>query len=145
MYRKETSFGIIPVRFFRKKWQILLIRHQSGHWSFPKGHANLKETPKETAERELNEEVGLSVVYFFPQDYKEHYFFTWNGQKIDKTVEYFQAMVKGKITIQEDEISDARWLNLDEAENRSTFPEAKRICREVKASLESYKDGIKPE
>ena len=59
MMKKEFSFGIVPLQCVNEQWQVLLVQHQAGHWAFPKGHAEIGEEPKQTAERELLEETGL--------------------------------------------------------------------------------------
>lgn len=138
--RKERSFGIIPLRRHHDDWEVLLVRHGKGHWAFPKGHAELRENPQETASRELFEETGLRVVRFLPfEPLEETYFFTWEKERIHKTVLYFLAEVEGEIRLQDDEISDHRWLSLDEAEKFVTFPEARRILRTVKELLLSFR------
>ena len=39
-----------------------MIKHKNGgHWAFPKGHVEKKETEPETALREIKEETGLKV------------------------------------------------------------------------------------
>lgn len=128
----DFSFGVIPLRQRRKTWEVLLIQHQAGHWSFPKGHADPGESPQTAAERELEEETGLKVVrYLSERVLKETYFFTDKKKKIHKTVSYYIALVEGDVTIQEAEIKDCRWVPLKAAEAMITFPEGKRICREV--------------
>lgn len=130
--KKEYSYGIVPLRFFRKKWQILLVHHHSGHWAFPKGGAEGGESPQQTAERELQEETGLKIQKILSADpVTEHYMFTFKDQLISKTVQYFIALVKGKVVIQELEIKESQWLSLSEAMERISFKEGKRICQEA--------------
>lgn len=133
MARKEYSFGIIPLIKKEENWEVLLIRHKGGHWSFPKGHAQDKETPVESASRELKEETGLNVVSFLPasSNLEEKYFFTFKGEKIYKTVTYFLALVEGEITLQYEEVIEAKWTQLKEAEKHVTFSEAKKICKQL--------------
>lgn len=130
--KKETSYGIIPLRFYQNGWQILLIQHHGGYWAFPKGHADANESPQETAARELYEETGLTVQrYLSTESMIENYFFSFRGQRISKTVHYFLALVEGKVVIQESEIQASQWLAISEAYHHMTFKEGKRICLEV--------------
>ncbi len=132
MAKKERSYGIIPLRKSGKVWKTLLVLHGKGHWAFPKGHAERGESPLEAATRELEEETGLTIVRFLPgSPLEEHYFFTWEGEKVEKWVEYYLAEVSGALSLQKEEVSDARWLSLQEAEELVTFPESKRLCQEV--------------
>jgi bis(5'-nucleosidyl)-tetraphosphatase len=130
--KRELSFGIIPLKKIRGVWQVLLVRHGKGHWAFPKGHAEEGERPFETATRELFEEVGLMCQEFLPfQPLEESYIFTAGGVTIKKHVTYFLAKVKGKLTLQEAEIAEARWLTLEEAPELATFKETKHLCEKV--------------
>lgn len=127
---KESSYGIIPLRVQQDEWQVLLIQHHAGHWTFPKGHAELDETPKQTAERELKEETGLAVHQFLSSNpLVEKYFFNLHGQHVTKTVSYFLALVEGEeVVIQEQEIKDSQWISLFDAIDHITFKEGQRIC-----------------
>ena len=54
---KEKSCGTMC--FNQNK--ILMVKHNKGHWAFPKGHVEENETEQETALRETKEETGLIV------------------------------------------------------------------------------------
>lgn len=41
-------------------FELVLVRSESGEWSFPKGHTEVGETTAETAQREAVEEAGVS-------------------------------------------------------------------------------------
>ena len=133
--KKENSYGIIPLRF-RHQWEVLLIQHHSGHWSFPKGHAEAGEHPLQTAERELNEETGLSVARLLSTDpMLEQYCFTLKGAKISKTVQFYPAIVEGEVAIQRNEIRASQWLSLRDAQKRITFKEGQRLCGQLEEML----------
>lgn len=136
--KKESSYGIIPLRFNQGRWDVLSIQHHSGHWSFPKGHAEAGELPQQAAERELREETGLSIVRMLSADPMiEHYCFTLHGTKIDKTVHYFPALVDGKVILQQNEIKSSRWLLLSDAHKQVTFKEGQRLCRQLQELLKT--------
>lgn len=128
----ERSYGIVPLRRNGSHWQVLMVQLKAGHWGFPKGHANPGEAPLDAAIRELEEETGLTVHQFLQESaHDEHYIFTLHGKKIDKTVTYFIAEVEGDLKLCEVEIKDARWLDLENAENQATFAATKAIAREL--------------
>jgi bis(5'-nucleosidyl)-tetraphosphatase len=133
----ERSYGIVPLRRGATGWEVLLVRHGSvGHWSFPKGGAEAGETNKQAAERELQEETGLTVSrYLCADSFDERYRFRSSSGLIDKTVVYYAAEVTGNLVLQEQEISDSRWMLLTDAEAFLTFPEAKSILRAVRSKL----------
>lgn len=137
---KQSSFGIIPLKSVAKnQWEVLLIQHQAGHWSFPKGHSEKGEEPQQTAERELLEETGLQISQFLSDHpFIEKYWFMTKGIKIEKTVTYFLAIVKGEIKLQEEEIKHYMWVPLEKAEEYVSFKEAKRICHEAVTFLRNH-------
>ncbi len=132
MMVKDQSYGIIPLREREGIWFVLLIRHLSGHWSFPKGHPKSGETPKEAAERELTEESGLVVKRYLSESIlNERYRFRSRGKLIDKGVGYYIAEVEGEVKLQVDEVVDHKWVPVVSAEAHVSFPEAKRMLAET--------------
>jgi len=128
----EQSFGIIPLRRRKGSWEVFLIQHHAGHWGVPKGHPELNETPQQTASRELTEETGLDVLRFLDHHpLEEGYWFTREGEKVHKTVQYFVAEVQGNVVLQEEELLEGKWVPLEKAERHMTFPEGKKLCRLV--------------
>ncbi len=137
--RQENAYGVIPLQIRKSDWQVLLVQHHSGHWAFPKGHADVEETPKQTAERELREETGLTIQKFFPlKPLTENYCFYFQGQKISKTVQYFLALVHGQVKIQDSEIRASQWLSLPLAFEQITFYESKRMCLQAREILKLF-------
>lgn len=60
--KKEKSCGAVVYRMDGTDLEVLLIKHKNGgHWAFPKGHVEKKETESETALREIKEETDLKV------------------------------------------------------------------------------------
>lgn len=118
----ETSCGIIPLRHVKEGWQVFLVQLHAGHWSFPKGHANLNETQHATAERELHEETGLRVKrYLSDTPVEEKYYFQREGNRIHKTVFFFVAEVQGRVRLQQQEIRAGEWLSITAGVERLTF------------------------
>jgi 8-oxo-dGTP pyrophosphatase MutT (NUDIX family) len=143
--KREISYGIIPLQWHHNHWQVLLIQHHAGHWSFPKGHVDPGESPQQAAERELQEETGLTVQrYLLSDPMMESYIFTLHGQRVSKIVHYFLALVKGEVVIQEREIQNSQWLTLAEAHARMTFKEGKRICLQVSEFLKTVDERGNP-
>ena len=131
-----TSFGIIPFRKLKGRWQVLLIQHLNGqHWGFPKGRAEKTETAQETAVRELKEETGLRVHQFLSKEpFTESYYDPANA----KIVGYFPAFVTGVLECQTDEIVQARWFDLDEAMEKISFPESQNVFKQARKHLNGY-------
>jgi 8-oxo-dGTP pyrophosphatase MutT (NUDIX family) len=127
------SFGVIPLMQQEGEWKVLLILHKEGnHWSFPKGRANPGESALETATRELKEETGLTVEkVLLAEPFSERYQFRRRGAPVLKTVHYFPALVSGVLQLQEEEIRDAKWINIREALPLLSFKEARHILEEL--------------
>lgn len=128
-----SSFGIIPFRNVKGKWQVLLVQHVHGqHWGFPKGKAKEMESARDAAARELREETGYAVQrYLSEEPFTEHY--NVSGEK--KTVGYYPALVTGVLKCQPSEILVADWFSLDDAIKRLSFSESQRILIQARKIL----------
>ena len=136
--KTESSFGIVPLRQVEGEWNLLVILHKHGnHWGFPKGNAEPGEAPLESATRELLEETGLKVEKLLTiEPIIEHYSFNREGSRVNKTVQYFPAIVSGVFNLQPEEIRDGRWVTFSQACNLLTFDEAKALCTHIEKLAE---------
>src|SRR3989304_10512636 len=117
----DISFGIIPLRKTKDKWELFLVQHNSDgfFWGFPKGHLEAGEDQKTCAQRELFEETGLKVLSFFSNEpLYEKYFFFRKNLKINKENYYFLAKVTEDAHITTNELLQGKWFSLQEAENQ---------------------------
>lgn len=130
---RERSYGIVPLRQDGGHWYVLLIKHRTGgHWTFPKGHSELNETPQQSANRELFEETGLSVLrYLSDSVFKIRYRFFSKGQHVDKTVWFYVAEVSGEVKLQAEEVVDSIWKPLKDAVSSLTYDTDKSTCQKV--------------
>lgn len=134
--RSETSYGIIPIQYRDQIPYLLLIQHHSGFWGFPKGHKEKDESDIDSASRELLEETGLKVVSLISsKPLSEKYKFRFKGEFIDKTVVYYLAIVDGILKIQTEEVKQAKWVPVTQAEQLATYSEGKALVREVIKAL----------
>lgn len=123
---------MIPLQKIEGEFVVLLIQQNQGYWTFPKGHAEVGETNKQTAIRELNEETGLNILKFvYNEPLEECYVFTHNKSKVQKSVSYFLALVEGELKLQQEEILSAKWVKLSDAPNIITYPEARSLCKQA--------------
>ncbi len=138
---EDFSFGIVPViKKPNNKYEVFLIQHLGGHWSFPKGHPNEGELPIDTAIRELLEETNLSIdeKLLSSQVLTEQYSFRSGKDVILKIVKYYIGNVINPELCQIDrkEVLDGKWIDINEAPMHLTFEEARRICREAAQILQ---------
>ena len=97
---------------------------------------NKPETPRETAERELREETGLTVIrYLHFEPFSTRYLCISHGKYVNKTVTYFVAEVEGTEKLCPQEIAEGAWCTLEEALEKMQFPEMKEIVEKLKAIL----------
>ena len=128
--KKEKSCGCIII----KDDEVLLIKHNKGHWDFPKGHMEEGETEKQTAVREVKEETNMDVEIVSEQKYRTNYII--EDKQIDKEVIYFIAKpLSLEIKPQEAEVSIVEWLKIEDAVEKITYPTSKNIMKQVKKDL----------
>ena len=140
---REESFGVVPARIEAKKIFFLLVRHRRGHWAFPKGHAEGRESPLETARRELAEETSITRCHIVGGvRFKELYRYSFRGERREKTVGYFLGIVEQKrVRIQERELTDYRWVTFPQALRLLTFDEGRAILEDAHSFLAKHKFG----
>ena len=124
--RKEKSCGAV---ILNKKGQILLIKHNEGHWSFPKGHMEEGETEKQTALREIWEETGLKVDII--ESIRE--VSTYSPEVgVIKDVVYFLAFSEdAHVILQKTEVCDYKWLSYENSMKLITHSSGKTILSKI--------------
>lgn len=134
MMNYEKSCGAIVFRKYHGNTEILLVRHlKAGHWSFPKGHMEAGETEEETARREIKEETGLDVL--LDTGFRETVTYS-PKRNTKKTVVYFVGMATShELVPQKEEISQLRWLEIDQANAALTYDNDKAIVSKAKAFI----------
>lgn len=120
---KEKSCGIIV--FDNNK--VLLIKHNGGHISFPKGHVESNETEKETAIREVKEETGIEAEILSDKTFTNTYS---PKEGYMKDVYYFIGKkIGGELKPQLEEVSICDFFDIDDALNTLTYEIDKNILK----------------
>lgn len=123
--RYEKSCGAIVI----EDGKVLLVKHNAGHWDFPKGHVEEGETEFETAIREVKEETNIDI-----KIEKENRYISEYSPKEDvmKTVIYFLGeKIGGEDKPQIEEVSDVEWVDVNKAVERITHQRSKDIMMQV--------------
>lgn len=121
----EKSCGAIVV----EDGKVLLVKHNAGHWDFPKGHVEEGETEIETAIREVKEETNIDIKIEKENKYISEYS---PKENVMKTVIYFIGeKVGGEDKPQIEEVSDVEWLDVNKAVERITHQRSKEIMMQV--------------
>ncbi len=123
--KKEKSCGCVIV----DDNKVLLVKHNAGHWDFPKGHIENNETEEQTALREVKEETNIDVVIIPGYRYTIEYS---PKENVLKEVVFFLAnKISDELKPQESEISDIRWVEVNEAIEQITYDDSKNILRKI--------------
>ncbi|MDP6139478.1 MAG: NUDIX domain-containing protein [Candidatus Woesearchaeota archaeon] len=137
--KREISAGAIV--FIKEKEPIFLLLHyEEGHWDFPKGHIEGKETDTETVKREVEEETGIKDIEILP-NFKEkiQYYFKFKGELISKEVVFYLAKTSTKkIKISFEHIG-FEWLPYEKAIEKLTYKNAKEILKKADNFLKTHK------
>ena len=114
----------------------MLIKHSnSGHWSFPKGHIENGETELETAAREIKEETGVTA--YIDERFREVVTYSPKRDVIKDVVYFFATTDDYETKNQESEVSDIKWVDLNDALAHITYKNDKEI---LKKSINFYKE-----
>lgn len=131
---KEKSCGAIVIN---KNNKILLVHHNAGHWDFPKGHIENRETEEQTAIREVKEETNIDIIINNKYRYTTSYS---PKENVIKEVVYFLAQnIDEDKNPQLEEVSEVKWFTFEEAMNTITYENSKEILNKLKRDIEEEK------
>jgi 8-oxo-dGTP pyrophosphatase MutT (NUDIX family) len=110
--RGEQVIVIVPMRRGAQGQRVL---------GLPKGHVDPGETPEQAAAREVREEAGVEAELVSKLG-DVRYFYQRDGRRIFKRVRFFLfAYRSGDPADHDDEVEDARWMDLAEAAKSLTY------------------------
>ncbi|MBR1730825.1 MAG: NUDIX domain-containing protein [Ruminococcus sp.] len=130
----EKSCGGIVFYKGKTSTRILLVKNNNGrYWSFPKGHIEIGETEEETAIREIKEETSLDVE--IKEGFREISDYCPYG-KIHKRVVFFLAQAfTDNVVVQEEEIAEYIWVDLQQARKLCTYDNDLRIISKAETVI----------
>jgi len=104
--------------------------------ALPKGHVDPGETPLQAAEREVREETGI-VAEPVRQLGEARYWYRRDGNTISKAVSFFLfSYVEGDTADHDDEVEEARWIGLREAQTALSHAGEREMVVRALACLE---------
>ena len=116
----------------------LLIRNESGHIGFPKGHIEFGESEIQTARREVFEETGLEFIQY--GDFREEYTYSTKENCIKTGVFFIGHYDYREPKIQEEEILDDWLLPFGKAIELLNYPEDRGLLTHAEEYI-SKKDS----
>lgn len=113
--------------------QVLLVKHNAGHWDFPKGHVEEGETLEETAIREVKEETHVLIEVNSNYRYVTRYS---PKENVLKDVIYFLGKpLSNDLKNQEEEVSEVKFVDIDQALSLITYDNSKKILKKLLQDL----------
>ena len=112
-----------------RKVLLVQVKNMKGKkiWTFPKGHIEAGETPRQAALREVLEETGYKAVIVRPM-LRVKYAFTFQGNYIKKMVQWYLMKKLGRIGKHDtSEILAIRWVSLLKAHELVQYPSDIRL------------------
>lgn len=133
---KLSSAGGVVFRKRDGVVEIAVIRTKGNKkFQLPKGLLDENESPKQAAVREVREETGLvaesighlgRISYTYSADYGT------GIENFDKTVDFFlMRFVSGETSDHDDEVEEARWINLLDAQESMLFDSEIEILKSI--------------
>ncbi len=117
---------------FDPEGQVLLLRHVTGAWVFPKGHIDAGERPLETALREIYEEAGVRAHCDEPEARWATRYRNARGEL--RQITWFRMRTPSRTPVlREETFPDGAFLPTDEAARRLTFQEDRKLLARMLA------------
>ena len=135
---QEKSAGIILYHDNSSR-EYLLLHYPAGHWDYPKGHVEEGEVETETALREMEEETGIKEEEInLYDDFREtiDYIYQKGSELSHKEVVFFLGESDTKRVKVSREHQDYIWLTYEEAIEKLTFNNAKKLLKKIKEHLQ---------
>lgn len=132
---KEYSAGSVIYQKNGNTYTYLIVQSVvNNNWGFPKGHIEGNETPKETAKREIFEEVNLKPKFDFNFIQTTEYMLA--PQRKKEVTFYIAEYIPGQeVKVQEEEISNYRWVTLEQAKKYLTEHDKMRVLTKAEEYL----------
>jgi 8-oxo-dGTP pyrophosphatase MutT (NUDIX family) len=125
--RDEQVVVIVPTRRAPDGSRVLAL---------PKGHVDPGENTLQAAEREVREETGVSVELIRELG-EVRYWYRRDGRTIPKSVTFYLfSYLSGDTADHDDEVEEARWIDLREAQTALTHAAEREMVQRALAYLQ---------
>jgi 8-oxo-dGTP pyrophosphatase MutT (NUDIX family) len=130
--RDQVSSGGVVFRRAGGRVEVALVRvGEKRRWQLPKGIVDAGEAPEATALREVREEAGVDAELLAPIDTIDYWYVaTERGERVrfHKRVHfYLLAYRSGDVADHDDEVLEARWVEIGEAAGRLAFENERKV------------------
>ena len=137
MFDEHSAGAVLYGNFPNDEKKFLLLRYMSGHWDFPKGNVETRETELEAARREILEETGIADARFV-EGFTQTIFYNYRrgGQLVRKRVIFYLAHTSTVDITLSNEHQDFRWLDYNSALATLTYKSARNVLISVNKFVE---------
>jgi 8-oxo-dGTP diphosphatase len=136
----QVSAGGVAFRKQDGRIDVALISvGENNRWQLPKGLVDRGESTEEAALREVREEAGIDTEMTDRIDRLEYWYLsTERGQRVryHKFVYFYLLRYKsGDVRDNDDEVNEARWVDIDDAIKMLAFDNEKKIMEKAKGLI----------
>jgi 8-oxo-dGTP pyrophosphatase MutT (NUDIX family) len=124
--KTEKSCGAV---IFNDEDKVLIVKHNAGHWDFPKGHMEAGETETQNAIREVKEETNIDIEIISDKKYEINY--KIGGRKKKKVIFFIAKAISFDLKNQENEIISCEWIDKDKVLDKLTYDNVKQVYMNI--------------
>jgi 8-oxo-dGTP pyrophosphatase MutT (NUDIX family) len=140
--KEQVSAGGVVYRRTGVGTEVALISvGEAARWQLPKGLVGRGETPEAAALREVAEETGVVCEIVAELERVEYWYFSKGGAgrvRFHKFVHfYLMRFVSGDVSGHDDEVNEARWFEIEEAEAMLAFKGERKALFEAREMIAS--------
>ena len=134
--KKEISSGGVVIDRNQNKVLVINMNTIGGRkvWTFPKGHIEKNEDPKQAAVREVLEETGVECKIIGNKEFYISKYSFWRGKDFVQKKVIWYLMEPIKITNQiltPNEINEVRWIDLKEVIKILEYPSDNEMIEKI--------------
>jgi 8-oxo-dGTP pyrophosphatase MutT (NUDIX family) len=121
-------------------FEVAIVRTREARWQLPKGWVEDGEPYETTARREVREEAGIDAEVVGPLDRIEYWYvnrYEAEPVRVHKHVHFFLLRyLAGSTDDHDNEVTEARWVEIREAERMLDFKDERRVVALAREALE---------
>lgn len=136
--KPQISAGGVAFRTMKGRVEVALISVGSeNRWQLPKGIVDKGESTEAAALREVREEAGIVTNPLNLIDKTEYWYYDRRQRVRFHKFVYFYLLryESGKVTDHDDEVNEARWVEIDDAIKMLAFDSERKVVEKAKTMI----------